>query len=69
MLSDWYKNNPTDQIWWRDNVDAVGELLFSFDKKRLLNFFRDYPHELTPEQIAIFKRENPILAQLKEGSI
>ena len=68
MLSDWYKNNPTDKIWWRDNVDAVGELLFSFDKKRLLNFFRDYPHELTPEQIAIFKRENPILAQLKEGS-
>lgn len=33
-----------------DNSETVGEWLFSFDKKRIFNMFRDYPHELTPEQ-------------------
>lgn len=64
-LSDWYKNEPSDAIWWRDNLDAVGEFLFSFDKQTTLNFFRDYPDRLTPEQKAIFDRENPVLARLK----
>ena len=64
-LSDWYKNEPGDKIWWRDNPDAVGEFLFSFDKKRTFNFFADYPQELTPEQRLIFDQENPQLANLK----
>lgn len=64
-LSDWYKNEPNDKIWWRDNLDTVGEYLFSFDKKTLLNFFADYPEKLTPEQKAIFDKENPELAKLK----
>lgn len=53
-----YKNNPDDLIWWVDN-DKIGEWLFSFDKKRIFNMFRDYPHELTPEQKEIFDDENP----------
>ena len=65
MLSDFYKENETDQIWWIHNDDTVGEFLFSFDKKRIFNFFRDYPHELTKEQKVIFDRENPELAILK----
>lgn len=64
-LSDWYKNNPDDLIWWRDNLDKDGEFLFSFDRQRTFNFFADYPQELTPEQKAIFDRENPKLANLK----
>ena len=64
-LGDWYKNAPDDQIWWRDNTDAVGEFLFSFDKIRVFNFFADYPQELTPRQKEIFDRENPQLAGLK----
>lgn len=64
-LSDWYKNNPGDLIWWRDNLDKDGEFLFSFDRQRTFNFFADYPQELTPEQKAIFDRENPKLANLK----
>ena len=70
-LSDYtfYKMEDGFQIWWVDTpCETDGEMLFTFDKKRIYNFFADYPHELTPEQIAIFKRENPILAQLKEGS-
>lgn len=64
-LSDWYKQNETDLIWWRDDLESIGKFLFSFDKKRLFDFWLDFPQELTPEQNDIFKRENPILAQLK----
>ena len=64
-LSDWYKNEPDDKIWWRDNLESVGEFLFSFDKQRLFNFFEDYPEKLTPEQRAVFDKENPELAKLK----
>lgn len=54
-----YKNNPDDLIWWKDTPGKVGVWLFSFDKKKVFNMFRDYPHELTPEQKKIFDRENP----------
>lgn len=54
-----YKNDLTDQIWWIDNPDKIGEWLFSFDKKNIFNMFRDYPHNLTPKQKEIFDEENP----------
>lgn len=57
-----YKNNPTDAIWWVDNPDRVGEWLFSFDKKEVFNMFSDYPTKLTPEQKAAFDKENPYWA-------
>lgn len=61
MQSDrWYKNEPTDKIWWLDNTDEkVGEWIFSFDKDHTFNMFADYPHKLTPEQKEIFDKENP----------
>lgn len=61
MQSDkWYKNEPTDKIWWLDNADEkVGEWIFSFDKKKTFNMFADYPHALTKEQKEIFDAENP----------
>ena len=60
------KNKPDDQIWWVEApIERDGEFLFSFDRKRVYNFFADYPQELTPEQKEIFDRENPELAQLK----
>ena len=58
-----YKNNRTDKIWWLDNADeTVGEFVFTFNKKQLFNMFRDYPHNLTPEQKEIFDKENPYWA-------
>ena len=59
MLSDFYKNNPTDQIWWVDDFEKIGIRLFSFDKKKIYNLFADYPHNMTPEEVAIFNSENP----------
>lgn len=56
---EFYKNNESDTIYWVDNVDSVGERLFTFDKKRIFNLFADYPHSLTSKQKAIFDKENP----------
>lgn len=57
-----FKNNPTDKIWWVDTSDRDGVWEFTFDKKEVFNMFADYPHKLTPEQKAIFDRENPFWA-------
>ncbi len=54
-----YKEHEDDQIWWVDNPESIGEWAFSFDKKKVFNMFRDYPHALTPEQKKIFDEENP----------
>ncbi|EGQ80942.1 hypothetical protein HMPREF9094_0032 [Fusobacterium animalis ATCC 51191] len=59
MLGDFYKKNKNDKIWWIDNIDTIGKLLFSFDKKTIFNLFADYPHNLTAEQKEIFDKENP----------
>lgn len=59
LLSDFYKNDDTDKIWWVDNLETVGEWLFSFDKKTIFNMFSDYPHKLTKEQKELFDKENP----------
>lgn len=54
----WYKNNPTDRIWWKD-VNKVGIRIFSFDRKTEFNMFRDYPYKLNKEQKELFDEENP----------
>lgn len=62
MPSDFYKNEPTDRIWWVDNIEETGVFEFSFDKKTVLNLFQDYPWKLTAEQKRIFDKENPFWA-------
>lgn len=56
---EFYKKNENDTIWWVEKTDTIGEHLFSFDKKKIYNLFRDYPHELTNEEKEIFDKENP----------
>lgn len=65
---DLYKDNADEKIWWVEKSDSMGEVLFTFDKKNVFNFWTDYPHKLTAEQIAIFQKENPIMAALKPVS-
>lgn len=70
MLGEFYKNNTNDIIWWVEEGEEIngefypsdGNFLFSFDKRKIFNLFRDYPQELTPEQKAIFDKENPYWA-------
>lgn len=64
MKTKFFKNNPTDKIWWVDNIgEAVGEFLFSFDRVKIYNMFQDYPYNMTEEEVEIFDWENPYWAE------
>ena len=54
-----YKQKEEDTIYWVDNVETIGEHLFTFDKKKIYNLFADYPQNLTQEEKEIFDKENP----------
>jgi hypothetical protein len=63
------KNNSDDVIWWVEDIDCIGKMMFTFDKKKIFNIFEDYPHNLTEEQKHIFDKENPYWAEfLKDRS-
>jgi len=67
MLSedDFYKDNENDLVWWVEQSpedQQFGVIQFSFDRKTVYNLFQDYPYKLTPEQKAIFDKENPFWA-------
>jgi len=47
---------------WIDNPDKIGELLFTFDGKKIFNLFKDYPYALTPEEKKLFDDANPFWA-------
>lgn len=55
-------NEKEKIVKWLRNPNQKGEFLFTFDGKKIFNLFRDYPHELTEEQKAIFEIENPYWA-------
>ena len=65
------KEFSDDKIWiverLQDNkiIQVADEYLFSFDKKIIFNFWKDYPDNLTKEQADIFKDKFPMLAELK----
>ena len=60
-----YKNDG-DKIWEADDGSPlVGILEFSFDKKKIYNFWENYPQNLTKEEKEIFDKENPHWAALK----
>ena len=45
-----------------DDPEELGVFRFTFDREHYFNLFEDYPWKLTPEQKAIFDRENPYWA-------
>ena len=64
MLGDFYKESENSEIWLIDDLDEIGQFLFSFDKKTIYNFWTDYD-KLSDEQKAIFDKEFPTMAALK----
>lgn len=56
---EFYKKDDNDVIYWIDNTDTIGEMLFTFNKKKIYNLFADYPHNLTAEEKSAFDKENP----------
>ena len=59
---EFYKKNANDTIWWIEDPNNIGENLISFDKKKIYNLFRDYPHNFSDEEKEIFDKENPYWA-------
>ena len=58
-----YKRKETDTILWINDAKNLDNTRFTFDKKTFYNPFRDYPDNLTKEQLEIFDRENPDYAE------
>ena len=76
-IYEFYKENKGDKVWWvehytlldkdkgitQNNIDKfIGELLISFDKKKIYSLWQDYPYNLTKEEKEIFDKENPFWA-------
>lgn len=57
-----FHRKPGQKIWWVDTSDRLGMFLFSFDRKKVFNLFRDYPEKLTPDEKELFDQENPFWA-------
>ena len=57
-----YKENDTDKIWWVDYEDQVGIQAVSFDRKKILFLFEDYPNNFSREEKTLFDKENPYWA-------
>lgn len=62
-MSEFYKKNKGDRIFWVNNIDQIGVHEFSFDKKKIYNLFADYPHNLSEKERKIFDEENPYWAE------
>lgn len=56
------KDKKNNKIWWIFKIDTFGEMDFSFDRKKIYNLFKDYPYNMTKEEIEIFKKEEPYWA-------
>lgn len=63
---EFYKKHRGDKIWHVHFIKQVGMHAVSFDKKRILSLFGDYPLKFTPEEKELFDKENPYWADFFE---
>lgn len=73
---EFYKEEDNDKVWrvdhyvLKDNYEdeedkyelVMGELLFSFDKKKIYNLWEDYPYNFSKDEKELFDKENPYWA-------
>lgn len=59
---EFYKKKKSSRIYWTSPIDRIGEMCFSFDRKRIYNLFADFPHNLSKEEVAIFCEDEPYWA-------
>lgn len=55
----------SQRIFWKEVNGRTGIHLFSFDKKKYYNFFRDYPYKLNAEELRITIEEGGLLGGLR----
>lgn len=59
---------PKGNKIWELITEEEGPLYFSFDKKKIYNFWTDY-WDLTDEEREIFNKEYPVMARLKNPNV
>jgi len=64
---EFYKVNEDDKIWWVDYIGQIGLEAVSFDKRKILFIFGDYPKNFTKEEKELFDKENPDWKKLRGG--
>ncbi|MCQ2966934.1 MAG: hypothetical protein MJ250_09410 [Alphaproteobacteria bacterium] len=57
-----FKEKPKNKIWRVYFIDEIGRPAVSFDKKKILSLFADYPNNFTPEEKKLFDKEFPFWA-------
>lgn len=60
---EFYKKHEGDKIWHLDYFGIVGCHAVSFDKKKILFLFGDYPKNFAKEEKDLFDKENPYWAK------
>lgn len=56
-----YRKHKSDKMWKVRYPELIGPLAVTFDKKHILNLWRDYPQNFTQEQRDILWEEWPNL--------
>lgn len=69
LLYRFWKDHENDRVWnakkrW---VLERGPIEFSFDRKKIYNFWTDYPWKFTPEEKEIFDKEQPYWENRRSG--
>jgi len=62
-----YREKKSDKIWWVRYEEYVGFMAVSFDKKKILFLFEDYPQNFSKEEKDLFDKENPYWANFFKG--
>lgn len=44
------KHNEENKIMWVIDTDTIGNMFFSFDKIKIYNYYKDYPHNMTKKK-------------------
>lgn len=62
------EDHPENKIWKvekfsEDGDLIIGQLLYSFDKKKIFNLWKDYPQNFSKEEKELFDKENPYWAE------
>lgn len=64
---EFYKAHEGDKIWWVEYKGEKGNEAVSFDRKKILFIFGDYPKNFTKEEKELFDKENPYWKKLRGG--
>lgn len=57
-----FQRKAQNKIWRVYFIDEIGRPAVSFDKKKILSLFADYPNNFTPEEKKLFDKEFPFWA-------